>query len=116
MAIIWATKDISEGSTDIVSVDLTAELDNGETAAASATVAESGTSDLTLTNLAGTPGQATVSTTSLTINAQTVATGQAVRWLVSGQKKGITYVVNVTMVTDGSPARTLKRSVQLVCK
>lgn len=108
------TAVISEGSTEIVAVDLTNDLDGSEVAA-SATVAEVSTADLTLASLAGASGQATVSTGSLTINGETVATGKAIRWKMTGHQAGTTYRVRYTVTTDSTPARVLPRDVLLTC-
>jgi hypothetical protein len=106
--------EISEGATDKVSINLTADLDGSELAA-SATVTEVTTSALTLTNLSGTANTATVNAATVEIKGATVAIGKAIQWMVSGQKAGTTYIIKFTVTTDSSPARVLPRNVKMVC-
>lgn len=88
-----------------VAVDFTQELDSGELLAGTPTITES-TGDLTISNKA-------VSTSSLTINGSTVATGGAVQFKVSGGTAGTTYTINIQCSTDSSPAQTVEADVEL---
>jgi hypothetical protein len=108
-------KAISEGATDIVSVDLTQDLDASELAV-SATVAEVGTSDLTVANLGGSPGVATVTTGVVEIDGRNVAAAKAIRWKISGQQAGTTYRIRYVVTTDSTPARVLPRDLLIACE
>lgn len=102
--------EISVGDTEAGAIDYTDLLDSGE-AGASVTITELTSTDLTLTNKA-------VSSGSLTILGNTVSTGKAVQWVVSGQSAtggpnsdGL-YTLVVTLTTNASPARVIKRHAQ----
>lgn len=96
---------LSEGDVDMVAIDYTDWLDSGELLTGTPTAVEVTTEDLTLANKA-------VSTSSLTINGVTVATGKAVQFSVQGQQAGTLYTVRVTVSTDATPARTAVRDVR----
>lgn len=101
-------KEISQGDVEVVAVDFGPWLDSGESLTGTPTVAEVGSSDLTLDNAA-------VSTGSLVINNKTVAAGNAIQFRVQGQQEGTTYTVKITASTDGTIARTKNFTVTLQC-
>jgi hypothetical protein len=103
--VIGRTHTISEGDTEVVSVDYTDLLDKGELLTGTPTIVEVPPSDLTLGNKA-------VSTAELIIQERTVAIGAAVQFTVSGQSDETTYAVRITVSTDATPARTFVRDVQ----
>ncbi|WP_455387616.1 hypothetical protein [Petrachloros mirabilis] len=98
---------ISAGDTELMAVDFQDQLDSGELLTGTPTIAEQGTSALTITNKA-------VSTAALTINGRSCAIGQAVQCLISGQAAGTTYTVRITVSTDATPARTFVRDATFV--
>ena len=94
-----------------VSVDMRGALDSGELLSGTPTITEVSTTDLTLASKA-------VSVAPLTINGQTVPTGQAVQFKVSGGtipsgKTSKTYAIKVQCATDSSPAQTVIRCIRL---
>lgn len=92
---------MSAGDTRNVAVDFTDELDSGELLTGTPTVVEVTTTDLTLGNKA-------VSTGSLTILGNTVATGAAVQFnVIAGSSLLGEYRIRITAGTDSSPAQTL---------
>ena len=95
---------ISEGDVDIVSIDYTPYLDASETlASVSAPSHVSGPATPTYSNQV-------VNTVAVEIQRRTVAIGKAVQFKVAGQTASTTvpYYVDVTAVTNSTPARTKK--------
>ena len=78
----------------VVSVDMTGQLDSGETLAGTPVVVENNTSALTITG-------PVVNTAELEINDRTVAIGKAVQFTVSGNLQG-RYVVSAYAVSSAS--------------
>jgi hypothetical protein len=83
-----------------VAVEYTGKLDSGELLTGSPTVAEVGSSDLTIANVA-------VSSATLTINGVSALAGQAVTFNVTGGAAGRQYKIQITAATDSTPAQTL---------
>ena len=96
---------ISVGDTEVVSVNYTDHLDDGDLLTGTVTVAEQTTSDLTIANNAV--------NTATYVEAQTgdtVAIGAAAQFSVSGGTAANSpYTVRVTCSTDATPARTFVR-------
>ena len=100
------------GETRNVAVSFAAKLDSGEVLTGTPTIVEVTSSDLTITNKV-------VSTASLTILGETVATGLACTFtvtgavagggLTSGRYAGL-YQIKVTPATNASNAQTLVTS------
>lgn len=92
---------MSAGGTRNVAIDFTDELDSGELLTGTPTIVEVTTSDLTLANKV-------VSTGSLTILGNTVATGAAVQFSVAAGSSLLgTYRIRITCGTDATVAQTL---------
>lgn len=92
---------LSVGTTRLVRVDATSDLDDGASFTGTPTVAEVTTTALTLANK-------TVTSASYTDNSgATVAAGKAVQFTVAGGVAGTQYRVRVSCGTDSSPAETL---------
>lgn len=91
---------VSVGSTEVVAVDFSEQLDSTEVLTGTPTVAEVTTSDLTITNK-------TVSTEAITILDRDVSVGKAVQFRVSGFKANTQYQIRITVTTTSSPARIL---------
>ena len=98
------TKCVSEAVN--VKVDMRGLLDTGELLTGTPTVVEVTTTDLTLENKI-------INTTSLTINGDTVAAGQAVQFRISGGTAGSTYTIRITVGTDSSPAQTRMQKLKI---
>lgn len=79
-------------------VSFVGKLEGTELLSGTPTVAEQGTSDLTLASPA-------VSTAALTISGATVAIGNAVTFTISGGTAGTTYTILVQCGTDASNTR-----------
>lgn len=90
---------VSEGSTHNVAVSFDDDLASGETISSIAVV-EVTTSDLTLASKV-------VSTGTLTILGESVATGRAVQFSVAGGTAGVLYSIKVTATTGASPAQVI---------
>ena len=97
---------ISAGDVELMAIDYTEWLDDGELLTGTPIAVEQTTSDLTISYVA-------VSTSAQTILESSVSAGAAVQFLVSGQQAGITYRVLVTASTDATPARTAERIAQI---
>lgn len=96
---------LSVGSTSVISVSLDDWLDSGESLSGTQSVSEVTTSDLTITNLAETPGVATITTATMTIRGKSVAAGRALQFVVTGHQDNTSYVVLVTARTNSTPVR-----------
>lgn len=107
--ILPGLRTVSSGAVDVVAIDETFELDEGETLTGTPTVTEVDTSDLTITNK-------TINNAQMTINGNTVAISCAVLFRISGQKAGTLYHIKYTVATTSSPARTLAWIVRLQCR
>ncbi len=87
------------GETNTFSADFSGVLDSGELLTGTPLVVEVTTTDLTISNKV-------VSTGSLVINGQTVATGMAVQFKVVGQLVATaSYTIKITATTDATPAQ-----------
>ena len=95
-----------EGETRNGKVSFVDLLDDGESLTGTPTVVEVTTSDLTISNAA-------VSAAALTINGESVATGKAVQFKVTGGTAGTTYLLRITVSTDATPAQTFERYVKV---
>lgn len=88
------------GEENLHSVSFDGALDSGELLVSVTSVEEQTTSDLTITNIA-------VSTADLILNNVTVITGRAIQFKVVGQTVATgSYTLEMTVVTDSSPAQT----------
>lgn len=85
------------GETRIISVDYRGKLDSGELLTGAPTVSVS-PSGPTISNEA-------VNTSSLTINGETVAAGEAVQFKITGATAGTTYTITTKCGTDATPAQ-----------
>ena len=110
MAVITLEQQasISEGDTDVASIDYTPYLDADELLTGTPTAAEQTTSDLTLSNVA-------VSTAVTEIMGTNVVIGKAVQFSVTGQQSGTRYRIRITASTDASIARTKVVDIILNC-
>lgn len=98
------------GETNVHSVSFANILDGSELLTSTPDVVEVTTTDLTITNLAGTANKGTVSTAALTINNVSVPTGEAVQFKVVGYLAATAeYTVKITAGTDATPAQTKVR-------
>lgn len=98
----------SEGSTRIVRVNATRDLDDGASLTGTPTVVEVTTSDLTIANK-----QVNTATYSDSCTNATVAIGKAVEFTIAGGTSGTTYRIRVTVSTDSTPAETLVYDLQV---
>lgn len=89
-------------------VSFAGKLDSGELLSGTPTIAEVTTTDLTIENKV-------VSTTSLTINGESVAASHAVQFKVAGGTAGARYTIKITVVTNASPVQTLIENVVFDC-
>lgn len=96
---------VVDGETRNGKIDYTDVLDAGELLSGIPTLTEKITSDLTFANQA-------VSTGELTILDNTVITGQAVQFKVTGSLADVLYTVEVSVATNSTPAQTLKRKIR----
>jgi len=98
---------LSYGSTRLVRVDLTEQLQAGASLSGTPTVAEITTSELTIASAA-------VNTASYTdkVTGSTVAVGKGVQFTVEGGDNA-EYRVRITVSTNSSPAETIVRDVLL---
>ncbi len=88
------------GETRLFSYDFTGALDEGELLIGTPAVVELDTEDLTITNKV-------VSSSELTIDHKSVASGMAVQFLVSGMVvSGEPYGIKITAGTDASQSIT----------
>lgn len=102
---------ISEGDVDMVAIDYTPYLDSGELLTGTVTVTHvSGPATPTFANNA-------VNTASVVILGKTVAIGKAVQFKVSGQTASTStpYYADITVSTNSTPARTVKRRIKYWC-
>lgn len=99
---------ISAGDIETVAIDFRLQLDDGELLTGTPTVAEVTTTDLTIDD-------ETVNTGELVILTETVVAGQAVQFTVSGQVAGSTYRVRITVITDSDPFRRFVRDALIEC-
>ena len=98
---------ISVGETELVSIDYSRHLDNGELLTGTPTVVEVTTSDLTLANKQ-------VNTVAYVHQYGTAEIGWAVQFSVSGQMVANSpYTIRVTVSTDASIVRTFVRDIAL---
>lgn len=97
---------LSVGDTDMVTIDATDYLDDGELIASITSVVD--------TDSVLTIGNVVVSTANLTVKGRLVLIGKALQFKVSGQLAGVEYRVRMTFITDGTPPRTAVRDV-LIC-
>lgn len=99
--------EMAAGETRNAAVSFVDELDSGELLTGTPTVAEQTTSDLMISN-------AVVSSTALTIQGESVASGLAVTFRVTGGVAGTTYTIKITATTDAALAQTVIGFVTLV--
>ena len=100
---------MTAAETRLATVSFRSVLSSGELLTGTPTVAEVGTADLTISNVA-------VNTTAVAasdIFPDGVSVGQAVQFLVSGGVAGTTYSIRVSATTDATPAQTLRRRVTI---
>jgi hypothetical protein len=91
------------GDVETPQFNFTEQLRSGELLASVTDITEESSTDLTISNKA-------VSTAELTILGQTVIIGQALQCKVLGQLLATgSYSLLAVVVTDSSPARTMKR-------
>ncbi len=96
------------GATRNIAFSFSGELDSGELLTGTPTITEDTTSDLTISNKV-------ISTTSLEINNITVPAGEAVQCAVTGfVAANFPYTLNISVVTDSTPAQTLIGSLVIV--
>lgn len=107
--ILPGIRNVSNGTTDIVAIDESFELDPGEALSGTPTVTEVDTSDLTIS-------QKTLNSTELTINGNTVAANCAVLFKIAGQKAGTLYHIKYTVNTTNVSGRSLSWIVRLQCR
>ena len=98
---------LSPGDTELVYFDCADHL--GSETVATPTVAQVGTTSLTISGTKAT-------TATQTIGNRTVTAGQAVQALVTGFVVNTTYTIQLTAVTNGTPARTFVRRGKIICK
>lgn len=92
-------------ATEIGACSFAGNLKSGELLTGTPLVVEQTTSDLTITDKV-------INTAAVTINHKTVAIGQAVTFLVTGQVLATgKYTLLVTATTDSTPARVLPRKI-----
>jgi hypothetical protein len=101
-------RTLSAGSTRIVRLNCTNDLDDGASLTGTPTVTEVTTSDLTIANKA-----VNSATYSDSVTQGTVAIGKAVICTVAGGTAGSTYTLRITVSTDSTPAETLVYDVQI---
>jgi len=94
------------GETRTAHVSFSNLLNSGELLTGAATVAEDGSSDLTITNNA-------VTTAVQEIDGVDVPAGEAVGFSFSGQSAGTEYSIKITVSSDASPAQTFVRYVKV---
>jgi hypothetical protein len=99
---LTAAKALSAGSTRLVRLDATDDLDDGASFTGTPTVAEVTTSDLTLDNKI-----VNTATYSDSQTGRTVAIGKGIQFTAAGGTAGQSHTVRVTCSTDSSPAETL---------
>ena len=99
---LTSTKRISVGSTRVVRLNCTNDLDDGASLTGTPTVAEVTTSVLTL-------GSKTVNaaTYSDSETGKTVAIGKGIVFTATGGVAGTSYTVRATCGTNSTPAETL---------
>lgn len=96
---------MSAAETRLVSVDFSGKLDSGELL--------TGTVTTTVSPTGPTISNAAVNSTTLTINGESVAAGQAVQFKITGVTAATEYVVTLTVATDSTPAETLTGAVAI---
>jgi len=99
---------VSAGSTRLVRVNCTRDLDSGVSLTGTPTVVEVTTTALTLASKA-----VNTATYVESHSGSTVAIGKAVEFTVAGGVAGTTYRIRVTCGTTSSPAETLVYDVLL---
>jgi len=92
---------MSVGSTRLVRVNGTNDLDDGASFTGTPTVAEQDTSVLTLDN------KAVNSEAYTATDGTTVAIGKAIEFTAAGGAAGTSYTIRCTCSTDSSPGETL---------
>jgi hypothetical protein len=93
---------ISAGSTRLVRVNCTNDLDDGASLTGTPTIVEVTTSALTLA------GKAVNSATYTdAVTGTTVAVGKALQFTVTGGVVGTSYTIRCTCATNSTPAETL---------
>lgn len=93
------------GATEVGSCSFAGNLKSGELLTGTPLVVEQTTSELTITSKV-------INTAAVVINNKTVAVGQAVTFLVTGQVLATSkYTLLVTATTDSTPARVLPKKV-----
>ena len=99
---------LSAGSTRLVHIDCTRDLDSGAKLTGTPTIAEVTTTALTLANKK-------VNTTTYvdSVRGSTVAIGKALEFTATGGVAGTTYTIRATCGTDSTPAETLVYDLQL---
>ena len=91
------------GATEVGAYSYAGNLRSGETLTGTPLVVEQTTSELTITNKA-------INDAEVVINHKTVAIGQAVTFLVTGQLLATRqYTILITATTDSTPARVLPK-------
>jgi hypothetical protein len=99
---------VSAGSTRLVRVNCTRDLDSGVSLTGTPTVVEVTTTALTLASKA-----VNTATYVESHSGTTVAIGKAVEFTVTGGVAGTTYTVRITVSTTSTPAETLVYDVEL---
>lgn len=95
------------GEVRLASVSFVGLLDAGELLSGAPTVAEVGTTDLTLDQVA-------VNASAVEVVDSEVGVGQAVRFRVAGGIAGRRYTLRLSCATNATPPQTLQGDVQLV--
>ena len=90
---------ISEDAVRNVAVSFDNVLESGE--------ALTGTPTVTISPTGPTIDNKAVSSESLTINGETVTTGRAVQFRISGVTAGTKYTITISCETDSTPAQTV---------
>lgn len=98
--------EIAESETRAPKLSFLGDLPSGVLLSGTPTVAEIGSSDLTIASVAR-------STVTMTIQGVSHAASQAVICTVAGASAGRLYRLRVTCGTDGTPAETLVRVFRL---
>lgn len=105
---IGPTETISEDDVEVIAVDLTNWLDDGEQLTGTPTVVEVTTADLTLDNKS-------ISLVPQKVNGFMAPAGHVVLFRMTGQQTGTTYTVKITASTNASIPRTINRTISIEC-
>lgn len=99
---------VSVGDVELLMYDCTDHLDSDESLTGAPTIVESGSTNLTISEVA-------ITTATETIKGRSVTAGKAVRALVEGFVSGTTHRLTITVDTDGEPARRFIRQAAIIC-